>query len=142
MSVAVGATSVDGGAVIDKALPATSDMLTKNPEINVIFGINNDSALGAIAALKAVGKYSSDWGAVASIDGSKPAMNELLNPDSPWKAETGYPPYDYAVNTFTLLGATVEGKTDKTTQISLIDPPIPPTPDGIANWVSVQYPTR
>lgn len=134
--------TVEGGAVIDKALPAASDMLQKNPEINVIFGINNDSALGIVGALKAIGKYNSDWGVMASIDGSEPAVKELGSPDSPWKAETGYPPYDYAINAFTLLGATVEGKTDKTTQISLIDPAIPPTPEGIDNWVSVQYPNR
>ena len=134
--------TVEGGAVIDKALPAAADMLQKNPEINVIFGINNDSALGTIAALKAIGKNTSDWGAVASIDGSKPAMESFGDPESPWKAESGYPPYDYAIASFNLLGATLEGKADKDTQIALIDPAIPPTPEGIGKWVGVQYPTR
>jgi len=134
--------TVEGGAVIDKALPAASDMLQKNPEINVIFGINNDSALGTVAALKAIGKNTSDWGVLASIDGSEPATKELGNPDSPWKAESGYPPYDYAIAAFNLLGATLEGKADKDTQISLVGPAIPPTPEGIEKWVSVQYPNR
>ena len=101
---------VEGGAVIDKALPAASDLLQKNPEVNVLFGINNDSTLGIIGALKADNKYSSDWGVTASIDGSLPAVTELMNPDSPWKAESGYPPYDYAIQTFNLLGADPRGQ--------------------------------
>ena len=132
--------SVDGGAVIDKALPAASDVLQKNSDINVLFGINNDSTLGIIAALKAANKYNSDWGVTASIDGSEPATVELLNPDSPWKAESGYPPYNYAVLAFNLLGATVEGKADKNTQIALIPPRIKPTAEAVAEWVNTQYP--
>lgn len=134
--------TVEGGAVIDKALPAASDLLTKNPEVNVLFGINNDSTLGIIGALKAANKYSADWGVTASIDGSEPAMAELANPESPWKAESGYPPYDYAVQAFNLLGATLEGKADKDTQIALIPPPIQPTPEAISEWETTQYPTR
>lgn len=133
---------VEGGAVIDKALPAASDLLQKNPDVNVIFGINNDTTLGIIGALKAANKYSSDWGVTASIDGSEPAVNELLNPDSPWKAESGYPPYDYAVQTFNLLGAAVEGKADKDTQVALVPPRIQPTTEAANAWVNTQYPKR
>jgi ribose transport system substrate-binding protein len=133
---------VEGGAVIDKALPAASDLLQKNPEVNVLFGINNDSTLGIIGALKADNKYSSDWGVTASIDGSLPAVTELMNPDSPWKAESGYPPYDYAIQTFNLLGATLDGKADKDTQIALVPPRIQPTTEAAKEWVDTQYPER
>ena len=133
---------VEGGAVIDKALPAASDLLQKNPDVNVIFGINNDSTLGIIGALKAANKYTSDWGVTASIDGSEPAVTELMNPDSPWKAESGYPPYDYAVQTFNLLGAAVEGKADKDTQVALVPPRIQPTTEAANAWVNTQYPKR
>ena len=133
---------VEGGAVIDKALPAASDLLQKNPEVNVLFGINNDSTLGIIGALKADNKYSADWGLTASIDGSEPAVTELLNPDSPWKAESGYPPYDYAIQTFNLLGAAIEGKADKDTQIALVPPRIQSTTEAANEWVNTQYPTR
>jgi ribose transport system substrate-binding protein len=40
----------------DKALDVARDILTKNPELDGIFGINDDSALGALAAVEAAGK--------------------------------------------------------------------------------------
>ena len=111
------AQAVDGGATIDKANPAAADMLQAHPEINVIFGINNDSSLGALAALRAADTYNADFGVVASVDGSAPIMAELGNPDSPLKAESGYPPYDFSIAALNLLAATVEGKADKDTQV-------------------------
>jgi len=40
----------------DKALDVARDILTKNPDLDGIFGINDDSALGALAAVEAAGK--------------------------------------------------------------------------------------
>ena len=136
------AQMVDGGAVIDKANAAAADMLQAHPEINVIFGINNDSSLGALAALRATGNYSSDWGVVSSVDGSEPIMSELGSSESPLKAESGYPPYDFSIATFNLLAATVVGKADKNTQVVVGYPPILPTKDGISAWVDQQYPRK
>jgi ribose transport system substrate-binding protein len=132
--------TVDGGGVIDKANPAAADLLQGHPEINVIFGINNDSSLGAIAAMKAAGSYSPDWGVVASVDGSEPVMVELGSDASPLKAESGYPPYEFSLATFNLLGATVKGETTPKTQVIVSYPPIKPTAAGIKEWVSRQYP--
>jgi len=134
------AQAVDGGATIDKANPAAGDMLQAHPDINVIFGINNDSSLGALAALRAAGGYSPDFGVVASVDGSAPIMAELGNPDSPLKAESGYPPYDFSIATLNLLAATVEGKADANTQVVVGYPAIAPTPEGIKAWLDTQYP--
>ena len=134
------AQTVDGGGVIDKANPAAADLLQAHPEIDVIFGINNDSSLGAIAAMKAAGSYSPDWGVVASVDGSEPVMAELGSDGSPLKAESGYPPYDFSVATFNLLGATVKGETTPNTQVVVSYPPIKPTASGIKEWLSRQYP--
>jgi len=137
---AVVAQQVDGSAVIDKATVAAADMLQANPKINVIFGINNDSSLGALAALRAAGLYGPEWGAVASVDGSEPIMTEFGNPNSPHKAESGYPPYDFSVAAFNLLGATVAGKTDKDTQVVVSYPPVEPSAKGIKAWLDRQYP--
>lgn len=134
------AQSVDGGGVIDKANPAAADLLQGHPEINVIFGINNDSSLGAIAAMKAANLYSPEWGVVSSVDGSEPVMAELGSDESPLKAESGYPPYDFSVATFNLLGATLDGKSTKDTQVVVGYPPIKPTAEGIEAWLSRQYP--
>jgi len=134
------AQAVNGSGTIDKANPAAADMLQGHPDINVIFGINNDSSLGALAALKAVDKYSVDWGAMASVDGSEPVMAELGSNESPLKAEGGYPPYDFVLASFNLLAATVEAKADKNTQVVVGYPPINPTAKGIKTWVTTQYP--
>jgi len=134
------AQAVDGGATIDKANPAAGDMLQAHPEINVIFGINNDSSLGALSAMRAAGSYSPDWGVVASVDGSAPVMAELGNPDSPLKAEGGYPPYDFSISTLNLLAAAVEGKADSNTQVVVGYPAIAATAEGIKSWLDTQYP--
>ena len=134
------AQMVDGGAVIDRANAAAADMLQAHPEINVIFGINNDSSLGALAALRATGGYSPDWGVVASVDGSEPIMAELGSAESPLKAESGYPPYDFSIATFNLLDAAVAGEANENSQVVVGYPPILPTEEGIEAWLSQQYP--
>jgi DeoR/GlpR family transcriptional regulator of sugar metabolism len=45
--------SVDGQGLRESARRITADALTVHPEINVIFGINDDSALGALDAYRA-----------------------------------------------------------------------------------------
>jgi ribose transport system substrate-binding protein len=131
---------VNGGGVIDKALPAASDLLQAHPDVNVIFGINDDSSLGTIAALKAAGKNLDTWGVLAAVDGSAPAMANMKDPKSPYKAESGYPPANFAYAAFNLLGETVLGKTKKSTQVALGYPPINPSAKGIAAWLKAQYP--
>lgn len=43
---------LDGQGVKDKVFQVASDALTKDPDINVIYGCNDDSALGALQAYK------------------------------------------------------------------------------------------
>lgn len=45
-------SDVDGAAMKETAMQVSTDALTANPDINVIFGINDDSVLGAIQAAK------------------------------------------------------------------------------------------
>lgn len=46
------AAEVSGEGVRDKAMPAAVDILQAHPELDGIFGINDDSALGALDALQ------------------------------------------------------------------------------------------
>lgn len=132
--------AVDGGGVIDQANPAATDLIQAHPDINVIFGINDDSSLGTVAALKTAGKYDVEWGVLSAVDGSAPAMESMKDPASPYKAESGYPPRDFAYAAFNLLIATLNGETDATTQVVVGYPPIEPTDAGIDTWLSEQYP--
>src|SRR5919199_6697283 len=47
---------LNGGGVRDRALKAADDMLQGNPGIKGVFGINDDSALGALSAAEARGR--------------------------------------------------------------------------------------
>lgn len=47
-------TEVDGG-FREESMNATIDALTAHPEINAVFGINDDSTLGAVSAIRQVG---------------------------------------------------------------------------------------
>ena len=47
--------SVDGAGSKDVAVQVSADALTANPDINVIFGINDDSALGGLQSYIAAG---------------------------------------------------------------------------------------
>jgi ABC-type sugar transport system substrate-binding protein len=51
---------VDGG-FRKESLDATIDALTAHPEINTVFGINDDSTLGAISAVKQAGRSLNDF---------------------------------------------------------------------------------
>ena len=46
---------VDGQGLKEKALKAAQDALTAHPDINVVYGINDDSTTGGMAAYKAAG---------------------------------------------------------------------------------------
>jgi len=50
---------LEGFAVRDKAMAVMEDIIQAHPEVNVVFGINDDSALGALAAMEAAGKTKS-----------------------------------------------------------------------------------
>lgn len=46
---------VNGGGLKDQALKVSADAITANPDINMIFGINDDSALGGTQAYQEAG---------------------------------------------------------------------------------------
>ncbi|MFO7974261.1 MAG: substrate-binding domain-containing protein [Candidatus Hydrogenedentota bacterium] len=48
--------TLPGGGVKDKAFKAAEDILQAHPDLDGIFGINDDSALGALAAVEKAGK--------------------------------------------------------------------------------------
>lgn len=72
----------DGAAALDVSMPIAEDIIQANPELDAFFCINDPSALGAAAAIKASGKteigvYSIDAspdGKAAILDGSFTAV--------------------------------------------------------------------
>ena len=69
--------------VRDKAMQVTSDILQAHPDLDGIFGINDDSALGA---LDAVQQYKHPQVKIIGYDATLPARDAILK-DTPLKAD-------------------------------------------------------
>jgi ribose transport system substrate-binding protein len=63
-------------------LMVTTDMLTANPDVTGIFGMNDPSALGAVLAVEQAGK--TDQIIVTGVDGSPEGVAELEREGSPF----------------------------------------------------------
>jgi ribose transport system substrate-binding protein len=63
-------------------LAVTTDMLTANPDVTGIFGMNDPSALGAVLAVEQAGK--TEQIKVTGVDGSPEAVAELKREGSPF----------------------------------------------------------
>jgi len=74
---------VNGQGVRDKALQAASDVLQANPNLDGIFGINDDSALGALDAVK---QFRRDHIVIIGYDATLPAL-EAIRQGTPLKAD-------------------------------------------------------
>jgi ribose transport system substrate-binding protein len=67
--------SASGVYARDKAVPATEDILSAHPDVNVIVGLNDAMALGALSVLRQQGKTKILVAAAA--DGQKEALQEM-----------------------------------------------------------------
>ncbi|MBI4548932.1 MAG: substrate-binding domain-containing protein, partial [Ignavibacteriae bacterium] len=66
---------VNGEGVRDKAMQAASDILQAHPKLDGIFGINDDSALGA---LDAVQQYKRENIVIVGYDATPPAVDAIV----------------------------------------------------------------
>jgi ribose transport system substrate-binding protein len=74
---------INGEGVRDKALQVASDILQAHPDLDGIFGINDDSALGA---LDAVQQFKRDKVSIIGYDATPPAADAILK-GTPLKAD-------------------------------------------------------
>ncbi len=77
---------LDGQGLKDHALQVTTDALTADPDVNVIYGCNDDSALGALQAYKAAGLDESKL-VVAGTGGEGNAFIHAMKEGGPYKVE-------------------------------------------------------
>ena len=70
------------------------DILQSHPEVNVVFGINDDSALGALAAMEAAGK-TKNGELIVGFDGT-PDAREAIKRGSILKADVMQDPVAFA----------------------------------------------
>ena len=93
----------EGNGSTEHSRPVASDLIGRFPELDAIFTINDPSAMGAIAALKAAGKL--DKVAVVSVDGSEEAIGsiaqgELVATSAQFPVEMGKAAAEQAYNHF------------------------------------------
>jgi ribose transport system substrate-binding protein len=90
---------VNGGGLRDKALKVAEDVLQGHPDLRGIFTINDEMALGALAAARARGKTAANF-TIVGYDASPEAV-AAIRAHSPLKADVAQAPKDigaYAVD--------------------------------------------
>ena len=96
----------DGKAALDKSMPLAEDIIQAHPDLNAFFCINDPSALGAVAAIKASGKK--DIG-VFSIDASPDGKAALI--DGSFTSVACQVPIEIAQTAFQKAEELSQGKT-------------------------------
>lgn len=96
---------LNGGGVRDRALKAADDMLQGNPGIKAIFGINDDSALGALSAAEARGRNDL---VIVGYDATPEAVKAILR-GSQLKADVAQQPRDLGAKTIEVIRAHFTG---------------------------------
>ena len=111
-----------------KSMEVMLDILQANPQINIIFGANDDMALGALAACEQLGRGKMDNGKplteiIAGVDGGENAMVKVFNPNSSFKLTHGQVRDNARAEVDTLI-AMINGKIpmDKWMEIQTLSP--------------------
>ena len=111
-----------------KSMEVMLDILQANPQINIIFGANDDMALGALAACEQLGRGKMDNGKplteiIAGVDGGENAMVKVFNPNSSFKLTHGQVRDNARAEVDTLM-AMIDGKIakDKWMEIQTLSP--------------------
>ncbi len=75
----------------EKAIAVVSDILTANPEIEIIYSANEGGTIGAVQAVKRAGLEGKVY--VFGIDGTEQLARMLLDPDNVLQATTAQQPF-------------------------------------------------
>ncbi|HEX8338152.1 MAG TPA: substrate-binding domain-containing protein [Pyrinomonadaceae bacterium] len=94
------AAVLNGGGRRDSALKAAEDMLQGNPNLKGVFGINDDSALGALSAAESRGKNDL---VIVGYDAIPEAVSAIKR-GSALKADVAQQPRDLGAKTIEAIG--------------------------------------
>lgn len=111
-------------------MSVTTDMLTANPDVTGIFGMNDPSALGAVLAVEQAGK--SGQIKVTGVDGSPEAVQELTRDGSPFIGTATQNPGEMVRQAVKAAVAITEGQT--LTEINVLIPSVLVTRDSVGEY--------
>lgn len=97
----------DGKASRTESMSVMENVLTANPKIDVVFGINDDTIFGGVAAAEAAGR---DDMVFISVGWSKELFEKLANGDEYVKASSVQNPYVMGINTMDAINRYFEGE--------------------------------
>jgi ribose transport system substrate-binding protein len=124
------AQSVDGKGLKDEAVKVAADALTAHPDVNIIFGINDDSALGGLQAYKAAGMDTSKLLVVGFGCEGKACKNALME-GGPYKVSAAmFPEYQGRL----LIDASVAAFNNVELPPHIVAPTLPMTKDILADY--------
>jgi ribose transport system substrate-binding protein len=111
-------------------MSVTTDMLTANPDVTGIFGMNDPSALGAVLAVEQAGKTAQIK--VTGVDGSPEAVQELTREGSPFIGSATQNPGEMVRQAIQAAVAMTEGKPLEETNVMI--PSVLVTRDNVAEY--------
>lgn len=92
----------------EKAVAVASDIITANPDVNIIYAANEGGTVGAVQAVRRAGKEGKIF--VFGVDGSEQLANFLLDPDDVLQATTAQQPFEMGKQAVEIALATLDGK--------------------------------
>lgn len=109
-------TTLNGQGSTDKSMQITLDILQAHPEVNIIFGGNDEMGLGALAACEQIGRGKMDNGKplteiIAGVDGNSSALIKIYDPSSSFKISQGAV-RDVARSEMDAMVGMIQGKID------------------------------
>ncbi|HEY5586082.1 MAG TPA: substrate-binding domain-containing protein [Ruminiclostridium sp.] len=127
----------DGKGDRAKTLAAASDLIQANPDINCFFGINDNTAMGIVDALKEQNKADSTKYSVTGFGGSTPVLDEMKKPGSVIKTEVGQQPTTMGELTYKALLDAIKG--EKGYKLTVV-PAVNVTAAEADKFLETQYP--
>jgi ribose transport system substrate-binding protein len=124
------AASVDGKGLKDEAVKVAGDALTANPDVNIIFGINDDSALGGLQAFESQGGDTSQL-LVVGFGCEGKACKDALAEGGPYKVSAAmFPEYQGRL----LIDAGVVAFNDVALPAHIVAPTAAVTADNLGDY--------
>lgn len=93
----------------EKAVAVASDIITANPDINILYAANEGGTVGAVQAVRRAGKQGKIF--VFGVDGSEQLANFLLDPDNVLQAVTAQQPFEMGRSAVQSVVDAIAGKT-------------------------------
>ena len=91
----------------DRAIEVVGGILSAHPDLDIVYGFNDGSTIGAVMAIKNEGLEGECF--VFGIDASEQVMGMLRNPDNILQTVTGQDPYTMGYQTMEVLIKAING---------------------------------